>query len=341
MQKIIIDPAYKVYYEDRLFDENNQVLNRDDSLAPFIRLKKELEKKDIYVCTADRLMNGDFSDGEELHYYSFGVIDNYAALMSQAHIKLCAFIIYEPPIVSPILYQELPQLTTVFERVYVHNTEGNGYSLSGVNQSKLRKLFWPQPRVKIIDGLWSNNKRESRVVMINGNHKPTVFAGELYSKRIEVMVELATFGLIDLFGTGWNRWWSRNSMWWPYWKNKRSIDSIYKGTCLSKYEVLSRYKFALCFENMEMKGYVTEKIFDCLYAGCIPIYLGSTDIESLIPEDCFIDYRKFANDGMLVSKLLQMSDLEIKKMKLAGKKFIESEQYFNYFNSLSEIVVAS
>jgi hypothetical protein len=37
---------------------------------------------------------------------------------------------------------------------------------------------------------------------------------------------------------------------------------------------LQQYKFNICPENSIGEGYCTEKIFDCLFSGCIPIYNG-------------------------------------------------------------------
>jgi hypothetical protein len=62
-----------------------------------------------------------------------------------------------------------------------------------------------------------------------------------------------------------------------------------------KVATLSKYRFALCFENTAFPGYVTEKIFDCFAAGCIPIYLGAPDIRDLVPAGAFIDARDFSD----------------------------------------------
>lgn len=52
-----------------------------------------------------------------------------------------------------------------------------------------------------------------------------------------------------------------------------------------KRQVLSKYKFYLAFENTNERGYVTEKVFDALLAGTIPVYLGSTvDCQALLPD---------------------------------------------------------
>lgn len=332
---IFVDPPYKAYYQDRLFDHTNQVLNRDDTLAPFIRLREALEQQGNSLHTADYLPQQ--AQEQISDYYSLGVLENYEQLRARSDVRLRAFVIFEPPVVAPHLYRALPKLTAAFERVYVHNTEGDGYSLKGVDQSKLRKLYWPQPHKDVLTDFWNREERLGRIVMINGNHKPTSYNGELYSRRIEALAALSIFGKVDLYGRGWERWWSRSSMWMPYWWYRKTLMSIYKGACSSKYEVLSQYSFALCFENMAMKGYVTEKIFDCLYAGTIPLYLGAKDISDLIPEDAYIDCRKFASLEEMHDTIMGMADAEIRTMRQAGRAFIQSVPGLKYYDSLIEI----
>lgn len=333
---IYIDPPYKAYYADRLFDQTDPVLNRDDTLAPFIRLREALARQGIAAHTADYLMQQE-TPGQICEYYSLGVLENYEQLIALKNVRLQAFVMLEPPVVAPQLYRALPELTAAFEFVYVHNTEGDGYSLKGVDRSKLRKLYWPQPHKDVLLPFWNQSDRMRRMVMINGNHKPTSFAGELYSKRIEALAALGKLGKVDLYGRGWERWWSRNSMWVPYWRHKGALMAIYKGSCPSKYEVLSRYEFALCFENMAMKGYITEKIFDCLYAGTIPIYLGATDIADLIPAEAYVDCRKFSSWEEMQDNVMGISDAEILSMRVAGRAFLQSERGLKYYDSLLNV----
>jgi hypothetical protein len=40
----------------------------------------------------------------------------------------------------------------------------------------------------------------------------------------------------------------------------------------SKYEILSRYRFNLCFENSIFPGYYTEKVLHAWVGGCVPLY---------------------------------------------------------------------
>lgn len=336
-KSVYVDPSSKAYYEDRLFDHANPILNRDDTLAPFIRLRAVLEQQGVALHTADHLLHP-VNREQVSDYYSLGVLENYKCLSARDDVRLRAFVIFEPPVVDPRLYQAMPELTAAFDRVYVHNIEGDGYLLKDVDQSRLRKLYWPQPHKDVLTDFWNCEERLSRIVMINGNHKPASYDNELYSKRIEALTALSTFGTVDLYGRGWERWWTRSSMWLPYWRHRRTLMSIYKGSCKSKYEVLSQYSFALCFENMAMKGYITEKIFDCLYAGTIPLYLGAKDIAELIPEDAYIDCRKFASWGEINDKVIGMSGEEIRSMRAAGRAFVQSEQGLKYYDSLIAII---
>lgn len=330
-RRIYIDPSYAAYYENRLFDPNDKVLNRDGTLLPFVRLKEALDAEGVDLSTADYLFNSPV-DGTLKEYWSLGLLDNYPKLLERKDVQLKGFLIMEPPVVAPRLYKALPELTKQFEKVYVHNTVGDGYSLKNVDQSKLRKFYWPQPNADVIEPYWSNEERQNRVVVINGNHIPRSFQGQLYGKRIEVMAELAKSDMVDLYGRGWNQWWSHRSMWPPYWRNYRTLMKIYKGSCDSKYEVLSRYNYSLCFENMNMTGYVTEKIFDCLYSGTIPIYLGAKDISDLIPKNVFLHFKEIED---LSSALSEISIFEKNKIKKAGKQFLTGSLYKNnYYNSL-------
>lgn len=332
---VYIDPPSPAYYADKLFDTSDPVLNRDDSLLPYAELREALRARGKAVHTADLLATTPFQNRRE--YYSLGVLSNFGELTARNDVVLRAFVVFEPPVVDPRLYRALPELTAAFDRVYIHNVHGDGYALHGVDVSKLRKLYWPQPRRDIIEPYWGNQIRMRRLVVINGNHRPQKVPNELYSRRIEAMAALAPTGSIDLYGRGWAKWWSRASMWLPYWKHRRALMSIYKGACESKYAVLSRYQFSLCFENMAMEGYVTEKIFDCFYAGTIPLYLGATDIQALIPESAYVDCRKFATWRMLLDYVESMTEEMVQAMRQSGRDFVRSAVGRKYSDSLSTV----
>lgn len=335
---VVIDPSSEYYYENRLFDIHNPQINRDNLILAFHRLKTCLNGQQIDVNTADILKNLQHGIGLT-HYYSLGILKSYPELVVRNDIVMKAFLVMEPPIVDSRLYKALPELTKYFERVYVHNVIGDGYSLERVDQSKLRKLFWPQPLKDVVEPYWSNKERQNRVVVINGNHKPRGKRAELYSKRINAMVALAKFGAIDLYGSGWNKLWSRSSLWLPYLLNRKTLLSIYRGACASKYETMSQYRFCLCFENMQMTGYVTEKIFDCFYAGTIPLYFGAPDITSLIPSEAYIDCRKFSSWEEMWQEVSNMTEEQVSAVREAGRAYLNSDSFLVYYNAMSSIVM--
>jgi glycosyltransferase involved in cell wall biosynthesis len=51
-------------------------------------------------------------------------------------------------------------------------------------------------------------------------------------------------------------------------------DTLHKQYADNKTVYLQQYKFNICPENSVSQGYVTEKLFQSLYSGCIPIYNG-------------------------------------------------------------------
>ena len=334
---VFIDPSYPVFNSDGIFDLADPVLNRDGQLLPFNRLRENMMSRRISVRTADYLVNNSSKDKYQIDYYSLGIVDNFEKILTDGRARMAAFVIMEPPVVSPELYAALPRLTEVFDRVYVHNTNGDGYLLDGVNADKLYKMYYPIPYNDVLNPYWENNKREKRIVVINGNHNPRARDREQYSLRIHAMAELSKIGVVDLYGMGWNRWWSRSAMWLPYWRNFRALMSIYKGKCASKFEVLQNYEFCLCFENMSMDGYITEKIFDCLYAGTIPLYMGAPDILDYIPEDVFVDCRKYLTWTEMWENVAMMPAEKIETMKRAGRSFLQSVEAKKFYDSMEHI----
>lgn len=329
---VFIDPSSTHFENDSLFDLENRHLNRDGTLAPFARLRKRLEGMGVSVHTADFLRRGE-GLGEVNYYWSLGLVDSYLEFVGRPDVRLQGFFLMEPPLVAPGMYKFLPDLTRHFQRVYVHNTHGNGYSLKGVDATKLRKLFWPQPFNQVAHPYWDRTDRLNKLVVIAGNHNPKLRKPEYYSKRIEAVDALVSQGVIDLYGRGWGKWWSKQSLWPAYWLHRRGLMKAWRGSCESKMDVLSQYRFCLCFENMPMNGYVTEKLFDCLYAGVIPVYMGAADIDSLIDPECYIKIEPSVNWQDLWKRLAGMSDEECGKIKLAGRRFIEEDPKFgNYFD---------
>ncbi|KAF8975668.1 hypothetical protein BGZ46_008937 [Entomortierella lignicola] len=67
-----------------------------------------------------------------------------------------------------------------------------------------------------------------------------------------------------------------------------------------KQEVLAQYPYTLVVENSNCVGYVTEKIYDALAAGVIPLYLGAVDIADFVPRGSYVPIENFKDTDELV-----------------------------------------
>ncbi len=168
--------------------------------------------------------------------------------------------------------------------------------------------------------------------MINTYHKAKFNkVGELYSLRVEVARFFLDHGL-DLYGGGWDQ--------------DRDIfrHKNYKGKAESKTESMKNYKFAIAIENTGNEcGAVTEKIFDAMAAGCVPIYLGAPDIEEYVPKNCFINLADFKNLESLKYFLESITENEydfyISEIKtfLNGPKYKEFTSH-GFINSINKAI---
>ncbi len=72
----------------------------------------------------------------------------------------------------------------------------------------------------------------------------------------------------------------------------------------SKLAVISKYRFTLAFENSICPDYVTEKFFDPLIAGSVPVYLGAPNVAEFAPDrSCYIDASDFSGPADLADYL--------------------------------------
>lgn len=97
---------------------------------------------------------------------------------------------------------------------------------------------------------------------------------------------------LDFYGLGW----------------PQNVSLLYRGDTKDKIQCMKKYKFAICFENSSFDGYISEKIFHCFQAGCVPVYWGPPNIEKYIPKNCFIDFRDFSSFDELYQYLISVDE---------------------------------
>lgn len=185
---------------------------------------------------------------------------------------------------------------------------------------------------KIPAAIESGNDARSKLCAAIFSNKTSDHPQELYSERIRSFrwFEDNHPDDFDLYGIGWDDYTFKGP------KLIRALNRIgvlkriftprypsLRGPVKSKREVLRRYKFAISYENAKgFPGYITEKIFDCFFAGCVPIYLGAPNVSDHIPPECFIDKRKFRGYEELYAFIHDMPDDVYRRYQKRIREFV-------------------
>ena len=158
---------------------------------------------------------------------------------------------------------------------------------------------------------------------------PLLRGRELYADRLAAIRYFARDDGFHLYGYGWDQPVHRAGR-----ATQAAVQRANRGAITpglrAKRAVLSRYRFAICFENTIFPGYLTEKLFDCLLAGCIPVYWGDPMVTEQVAPACFIDYRQFGNLVELDRYLRQIDPGEVQRHLEAAADYLASTAYTPY-----------
>jgi hypothetical protein len=101
----------------------------------------------------------------------------------------------------------------------------------------------------------------------------------------------------------------------------------YRGPVNSKVDILREYKYSICYENArDIPGYITEKIFDVMTTGCVPVYWGAPNVNDLIDPETFIDASKFKNYKELYDYITSIDAVRYKIYQNKIKMYLKSEK---------------
>lgn len=288
-----------VIAEFELFNSNRDLIHE-----PYVELRKYFYRNNSQFDIIDNLKVNNYD------YFLFFKLEwrLLFKLLLQKKLDKTIYIQLEPPAV--ISYHEskkIKRISKIFGKILTWNDEI-------VDKKKFFKFYIPMPNNKYeVNVLFENKKL---LCNISGN-KSSKNLNELYSKRIEAIkfFEKKCLKNFDLYGIGWG---------------KKEFPS-YKGKINNKNEVLKNYKFSICYENQShIKGYVTEKIFDCFYAKTIPIYWGADNIENYVPKDCYIDKREFKTYEELYEYINNMTEEEYNRKIKNIEKYLKSGSYSKF-----------
>lgn len=107
---------------------------------------------------------------------------------------------------------------------------------------------------------------------------------------------------------------------------KEHLDLLRTPTHVEKTNIIRKYKFTLSFENCNDRDYVTEKFFQPLEVGSVPIFYGTPNIADFAPKHSYINVNDFESPKALADylKYLDQNDeayesyLEWKKRAAVG-----------------------
>ncbi|NTW31058.1 MAG: hypothetical protein HGB12_00215 [Bacteroidetes bacterium] len=293
------------YYSN--FNVGDKIFNPDSYLIgenlgyPIICLKNILNKKGIEIHTADYFNR--FEDIDAMIYLDHltGFENSLKSIRKDyPHIKHY-LLIMENEIIKPDNYDKNNH--NLYDKCFTWND----YFVDG---ERIIKYCIGNKLQNIM--LSTFEEKEKLACMICGN-KMVNHPKELYSERLKA-IEFFENNYpedFDLYGFGWD-------------KDKHKC---YKGMVKTKTDIYSKYKFAFCYENAkEIEGYVTEKIWDVLMSGTIPIYYKTKEL----PDSIYVDICKFDNYQELYNYMKNMTKNDYELFINNIKDYLNSEEVKRY-----------
>ncbi len=203
------------------------------------------------------------------------------------------------------------------------------------------KQYLPWPQFPWLGAHYpAGNQRELSSILINSN-KISLIKGSQYGFRRKLVREFGKAKLpLVLCGPNWDRDFQHTVL-----ENLRAIAYSLINFCLpdwseiafplsikgrvellgpipDKQKEMKRCTFAIVIENQT--NYVSEKLFDAVFAGCVPLYLGPPLHTFDIPNDVVIELP--ANVTSFTEIIQDISLNKIEQVVKAGRSWIESDQ---------------
>lgn len=326
---------YKYYNNNRMFSSSNSPIG-DELSYPTFYLGAFLRKVGYEISTIDI---GDIDSYDIIIFIDLpSKNDQLFKHLQKINHKRLYLLIFESPLIRSENWEIKNHI--FFKKVYTWNDQF-------VDSIKYFKFFLPN---KLHSHLELNRQTKKLCTIIAGNKLVSDKKDELYSERNKAIrwYEANHPTDFDLYGVGWDDGEPRKYLKHVILFNKITCKLYYKiktdsflkklilpfhikypsyrGRIDSKNETLKNYKFSICYENAtNISGYITEKIFDCFFAGCIPIYLGAPDIKNFVPQSTFVDKRDFKTYEDLYIYLNTMPDSIYNEYIHEIKKYLQSE----------------
>lgn len=331
-------------------------LGRDNCNEPWVRFKNQLESEGHKVNTIidDKIYDSDIIVYIDSHFLFRNVFDKlfkyfYFFVKNKKILKYLKFLNAKTTKAKSILLLLEPESVIdnnfdikyrqYFKKVFSWNKKIIN-DLTFFIQSPYTSVT---PNIKPIP---FNSKK--LIVDISGN-KFSNHSLELYSYRRAFISYLNDnySDDFDLFGTNWNKKFVKSKHFFHYLYNYRFLKT-YRGFADDKFITISKYKFCICIENMKnIDDYISQRLFDILHSKSVPLVYGASNIESYLPNDCYIDLRKYENNfKKLLDRLISFDENEYESYLKNISKFLKSEEakiFYskNFVQKISNYIIQS
>jgi hypothetical protein len=166
-------------------------------------------------------------------------------------------VLQEPRIKNPLTHLFTYRHSRIYDHVYTHHSDGTdpreilSLPLTGtfVNPEEVSSQF-VETKTKLVSLI------ASTLSILPGHKQRTEFISQLLQFRPDLREHT--------FGRG------------------RASELV------RKIDGLREYRYSIAIENTSSPRYVTEKFYDCILAGTVPLYYGAPDIADYFPNESFI-----------------------------------------------------
>lgn len=314
---------YEFYNGNRMFKEAASPIG-DDLIYPFVYLGKSAEERNIRVSTIDTKPLASY---DAILFIEFPTLKNkYFKQLIDKNFENLYLLSLESEIIRPENCDVNNHI--YFRKIFTYND-------NIVDNKKYFKINYahniPRP-------LKFELYKKKKLCALIAGHKYKFHPLELYTERVKAIrwFEQKHPEDFDLYGIGWDRHYFHGAF--LRLNRFKTLTGLFnpqypsfKGAIKSKREILDQYKFSICYENArDITGYISEKIFDCFFAGCVPVYLGAENVCDHIPANTFIDRRKFHSYEELYNYLKEMPNEEYLAYLCAITCFLESDKVYPF-----------
>ncbi len=305
---------YRDYSQNSLF-ESGAGENNGEFYLPYRLLRERFLKEGIELNTPDQ--NAGHVVAFELH-----INCRRQNPQSRAYVYL-----YENPLIRSLNRNR--HALARYERWFTWDGEL-------LNEPKAVQLFYPNDlKVSTFSGPES---RPLFCVLVSSNKALAINdSRDQYQDRVRLIQWYEKNAPHDfhLYGRGWDRPAALPGRWGRIYNQILKIISrfppckspwqTWRGPIGDKIALLRKARFGIAHENTrDLSGYITEKLFDCFRAGCVPVYIGPREIHQVIPARCFIDGRRWNNPEEMNQYLHSISDDDYRGFQKAISDFLGS-----------------